>query len=184
MLSLKRLLLQYYLYSSPVRIWEKSFSNVTTIIVTPDLSGSLVEQSRLSSNNADGEFRRLLWFLLGGSRGGENRAKILSAIKSRPCNLNQLAKLIDVDYRSVQHHMSVLQKNNLVLSAGQKYGMVYSTHPYLDYHFHVFEQICVELGYALSLNLIIAKTKDRSGARNKTESFMPPAGPAGGALHL
>jgi DNA-binding transcriptional ArsR family regulator len=138
----------------------------------------------LSSNNAEEDFRRLLWFLLGGSRGGENRAKILGAIKSRPCNLNQLAKLIDVDYRSVQHHMSILQKNNLVLSAGQRYGVVYSIHPYLDYHFQVFEQICVELGYSLSLNLIIAKTKDRSAVRNKTESIMPQAGLAGGALHL
>ncbi len=138
----------------------------------------------MSSNNADEEFRRLLWFLLGGSRGGENRAKILSAIKSRPSNLNQLAKLIDVDYISVQHHMLVLQKNNLVLSAGQRYGVVYSIHPYLDYHFQVFERICVELGYTLSLNLPIPKSKDRSAARNKTELIMPQAGLAGGALHL
>jgi len=122
--------------------------------------------------------------LLGGSRGGENRAKILSAIKSKPSNLNQLAKVIEVDYRSVQHHMAVLQKNNLVVSAGQRYGVVYSIHPYLGYHFQAFEEICTELGYPLALNLSIVKTKDRSAARNKSDPIMPQAGLAGGAPHL
>jgi DNA-binding transcriptional ArsR family regulator len=138
----------------------------------------------MSTSNSDEEFRRLLWFLLGGSRGGENRAKILSAIKSRPCNLNQLAKLIGVDYRSVQHHMTVLQKNNLVLSAGQRYGVVYSIHPYLDHHFTTFEQVCRELGYFASI-LNVSKSEDHFEARPKrTETVMPQTGLAGGALHL
>jgi DNA-binding transcriptional ArsR family regulator len=98
--------------------------------------------------NEDEEFRRLLWFLLGGSRGGENRVKILIAVKSRPSNLNQLARTIGVDYRSVQHHMSVLLKNNLVLSAGERYGVIYSIHPWLDHHYRTFELVCGELGYA------------------------------------
>jgi DNA-binding transcriptional ArsR family regulator len=98
-------------------------------------------------NNSDEEFRRLLWFLLGASRGGENRAKILNAVRERPNNLNQLAKLIGVDYRSVQHHMAILQKNNLVQSSGERYGVVYSIHPWLDYHIKTFEQVCAQLGF-------------------------------------
>jgi DNA-binding transcriptional ArsR family regulator len=98
-------------------------------------------------NNSDEEFRRLLWFLLGASRGGENRAKILNAVRERPNNLNQLAKLIGVDYRSVQHHMAILQKNNLVQSSGERYGVVYSIHPWLDYHIKTFEQVCTQLGF-------------------------------------
>jgi len=138
----------------------------------------------MSTSNIDEEFRRLLWFLLGGNRGGENRAKILSAIKSRPCNLNQLAKLIGVDYRSVQHHMTVLQKNNLVLSAGQRYGVIYSIHPYLDYHFKTFQEVCGELGYLAATLNISVKSGDHFEARSRAETAMPQTGLAGGALHL
>jgi DNA-binding transcriptional ArsR family regulator len=95
----------------------------------------------------DEEFTRLLWFLLGGTRGGENRVKILNAIRSKPSNLNQLAKLVGVDYRSVQHHIAILQKNNLVLSSGLRYGIIYSIHPWLDHHFKAYEEICTRLGY-------------------------------------
>ena len=103
--------------------------------------------------NEDQEFRRLLWFLLGGSRGGENRVKILNAIKFRPSNLNQLARLIGVDYRSVQHHMGVLLKNNLVQSSGQRYGVVYSVHPWLEHHYRIFGEVCEQLGYSATLTV-------------------------------
>ena len=140
----------------------------------------------MSNINAEEDFRRLLWFMLGGSRGGENRAKILSAIKSRPSNLNQLAKLIDVDYRSVQHHMSVLRKNNLVLGAGQKYGVVYSIHPYLDFHFDIFQKVCGELGYAATLlDISVANTERRlEKIRKKSEVVTPQIGLAGDVLPL
>lgn len=96
------------------------------------------------------EFRRLLWFLIGGSRGGENRVKILVAIRKRPRNLNQLAKSIGVDYRSVQHHMAILQKNNLVQSSGERYGVMYSLHPWLELHFETFRQVCTEIGFSIA----------------------------------
>lgn len=98
----------------------------------------------------DAEFERLLWFLLGGSRGGENRARILDEIRRRPSNLNRLAKAIGIDYRSVQHHMIVLQRNNLVISTGLRYGVVYSVHPFLLYHFETFVCVCRELGYSVA----------------------------------
>jgi DNA-binding transcriptional ArsR family regulator len=135
----------------------------------------------------DEEFRRLLWFLLGGTRGGENRAKILNAIKARPCNLNQLAKLLGVDYRSAQHHMSVLQKNNLVLSAGQRYGVVYSVHPYLEYHFEVFEEVCLELRYfptAPDSNPIIRAAVDMGVKPITAGKSMSQTGLAGDGPHL
>ena len=98
--------------------------------------------------SGDEEFRRLMWFLIGGSRGGENRVKILAAIRDRPRNLNQLAKLIGVDYRSVQHHMAILQKNNLVQSSGERYGVVYSIHPWLNHHIETFQQVCTDIGFS------------------------------------
>ena len=134
---------------------------------------------KMSERSSDEEFRRLLWFLLGGSRGGENRAKILIAIRSRPSNLNQLAKLIRVDYRSVQHHMNVLQKNNLVMSSGQRYGVIYSVHPWLAFHFQIFEQVCGQLGYVtLPQQHITIDTAE------KLAPPKPQIGLVGDGLHL
>jgi len=99
-----------------------------------------------NKTGSDDDFRRLLWFLLGASRGGMNRAKIVSTIRERPCNLNQLAKIVGIDYRSVQHHMGILLKNHLVVGSGERYGMVYSIHPWLDHHFATFEDVCGKLG--------------------------------------
>ncbi len=94
------------------------------------------------------EFQRLLWFLLGGSRGGENRAKILYALRSRPRNVNQLAKLLRVDYRSVQHHIGVLMKNSLVIASGQRYGTTYLIHPWLEHNIGMFDEICRRVGFS------------------------------------
>ena len=140
----------------------------------------------VSKDSTDEEFRRLLWFLLGGSRGGENRAKILIAISLRPTNLNRLAKLLGVDYRSIQHHMGVLERNNLVLSTGKRYGVLYSIHPYLNYHFNVFEQVCNELGYSLLATDLLLSTVKASeevakddNLNTKTQRIVL----AGGELH-
>ena len=131
--------------------------------------------------NGGEDFKRLLWFLIGGSRGGENRAKILNAIRSRPRNVNQLAKTIGVDYRSVQHHMSILQKNNLVQSSGQRYGVVYSIHPWLEHHFGTLEQICLQMGYSLHEPIICtAELPVNDGIMSKV---MPRIGLAGDGLH-
>jgi predicted transcriptional regulator len=89
----------------------------------------------------DPELRRLLWFLLGGARGGENRAKIIRALKERPRNLNQLASALGAQYNLVQHHVDVLKRNSLVATAGERYGMTYFLAPWLEAHFDVFEEV-------------------------------------------
>ena len=65
------------------------------------------------------EVRRLLWYLFAGSRGGENRIRIIDALKERPQNMNQLADSLGVDYKAVQHHIRVLEKNNMVTKTGE-----------------------------------------------------------------
>ena len=69
--------------------------------------------------------RRLLWYLLGGTRGGPNRAEIIKTLQTRPCNANQLAETLRVDYKTVQHHIRILEENGLVSLANKgSYGAV------------------------------------------------------------
>ena len=93
----------------------------------------------------DPELRRLLWYLLGGTRGGENRAIIIRAIRERPRNLHQLSKDLGLQYNLVQHHVSVLKRNALVTAAGEHYGLTYFLSPWFEAHFDLFEAISGEL---------------------------------------
>ena len=89
----------------------------------------------------DREAKRLLWYLFAGSRGGENRIKIIDLIKEQPHNINQLAEALGIDYKSVQHHIGVLEKNNMVTKVGEKYGVIYFISNYLEANIQAFNEI-------------------------------------------
>lgn len=97
----------------------------------------------------DPELRRLLWYLLGGTRGGENRARIMNEIRNRPSNLNQLANRLSLEYRSIQHHIEILKKNALVTSQGEHYGLVYFLTPWIESHIDIFDEIVRKLNFSL-----------------------------------
>jgi DNA-binding transcriptional ArsR family regulator len=89
----------------------------------------------------DPNAKRLLWYLFAGSKGGDNRIKIIDLLKERPYNINQLAEVLGLDYKAVQHHIAVLQKNNLVGKMGEKYGILYFISNYLEVNIEAFNEI-------------------------------------------
>ena len=95
----------------------------------------------------DPDFRRMLLFLLGGSRGGENRARIIRRLRAKPSNINQLAGDLGLQYKAIQHHIRILVSNSLLVTSGEKYGMIYSLNPWFEAHIDLFEQICGKLGF-------------------------------------
>ena len=95
----------------------------------------------------DPELRRLLWYLLGATRGGENRSRIIRALKERPANVNQLAKSLQMEYRLVTHHVEFLSKNSLLHSTGERYGRMYSLSQWLEGHYEIFREIVEKLRF-------------------------------------
>ncbi len=67
----------------------------------------------------------VLWQVLAGTRGGPNRARLLRAIAQRPRNANQLAETLDLDYKTITHHLDVLSENDVARSTNQPYGAVW-----------------------------------------------------------
>jgi predicted transcriptional regulator len=96
----------------------------------------------------DPELRRLLWFLLGGSRGGPNRARIIMRLKDKPSNQNQLAVDLGLQYKAIQHHVRVLARSSLIVGTGEKYGVTYALSPWLEAKFDTFLEICRKLRLA------------------------------------
>jgi DNA-binding transcriptional ArsR family regulator len=89
----------------------------------------------------DPSAKRLLWYLFAGSKGGENRIRIIDMLKEKPRNINQISESLNLDYKAVQHHVSVLEKNNLIIREGEKYGVLYFVSPYLEYNIESYNEV-------------------------------------------
>lgn len=91
--------------------------------------------------------KRLLWYILAGTRGGLMRIRIIELIKDRPYNANQMKEELKVDYKTIQHHLKVLVENRiLTTSEEKKYGSVYFLSPMVEKNEHIIEEIRKKLG--------------------------------------
>jgi DNA-binding transcriptional ArsR family regulator len=88
---------------------------------------------------------KVLWYVLAGTRGGVNRARLLRAIDERPQNPNQLAEELDLNYDTIRHHLDVLVENDLVESSGDDYGAVYLPSEATRDHWDTVEDIITQL---------------------------------------
>ena len=93
----------------------------------------------------DPHAKRLLWFLFAGSRGGLNRLRLVEIIKEKPLNANQLAKELKLDYKAIQHHINVLEKNNIISREGEKYGAMYFISTFLEVNMESYNEIVSKL---------------------------------------
>jgi DNA-binding transcriptional ArsR family regulator len=95
-----------------------------------DGSSSNKRSDRASRGYIDPRFKRLLWYLIGSTRGGINRARILELINSHPAKANQIAQELNLDDKTVIHHLDVLTQNGLVITDNKdKYGATYFLTP-------------------------------------------------------
>jgi predicted transcriptional regulator len=101
---------------------------------------------------SDPAARRLLWYLFAGSKGGENRIKIINLLQDTPLNINRMAEVLNLDYKAVQHHVDVLQKNNLVSRMGEKYGIMYFVSNYLESNMDTFKEIVNKINKSKSIS--------------------------------
>jgi DNA-binding transcriptional ArsR family regulator len=83
----------------------------------------------------------LLGWLIAGTRGGATRAKIIEILKDTPQNANQLANQLGMDYRTIRHHLKVLEKNKIITTVGEGYGVTYFLSPVMEENYALFEEI-------------------------------------------
>jgi len=91
--------------------------------------------------NSGRPLKYLLGWLIAGTRGGPTRARIIETLKETPQNANQLATALKMDYRTIRHHLKVLEKNRIITTAGEGYGTTYFLSPVLEENYGLFEEI-------------------------------------------
>jgi predicted ArsR family transcriptional regulator len=84
---------------------------------------------------------KALWYLLAGTRGGENRARIVRLLDERPRNANQLADELGVDYNTVRHHLDMLVEHGVVEPGEAEYGKLYFLTDRFEQYREEFERI-------------------------------------------
>jgi DNA-binding transcriptional ArsR family regulator len=97
------------------------------------------------SSNAR-SLKYLLGWLIAGTRGGPTRAKMIEALKESPQNANQLATLLKMDYKTMRHHLEVLEKNKIITSVGDRYGATYFLSQTMEDNYAMFEEIVKKIG--------------------------------------
>jgi DNA-binding transcriptional ArsR family regulator len=86
--------------------------------------------------------KTILWWLIAGSKGGINRAKIIKELHDRPYNANQITERLGLDYKTVRHHLKVLSENGIIESnSGEKYGTMYFLSRNMEENFPLFLEI-------------------------------------------
>ncbi len=88
---------------------------------------------------------KALWYLIAGTRGGKNRARIIRRLSEQPRNANQLADTLDVEYNTIRHHMDMLIEHDVVEPGGTDYGELYFLADRFEHHREEFEQITERL---------------------------------------
>ena len=92
--------------------------------------------------NRDPRFKRALWYFIGSTRGGVNRAKILELLYSKPANAHQIAKELNLDYKTVVHHLTILTYNGLVIiDKEDSYGATYFLTPIMEDNYPSFIEL-------------------------------------------
>ncbi len=91
--------------------------------------------------------KNLIWYLFVGTRGGETRALIATALKKRPMNANQLATRLKLDYKTIQHHLRILADNNILTAINKgRYGAVYFISDDMEKLWKEFSEIWKKFG--------------------------------------
>ena len=92
--------------------------------------------------------KNLIWYLIAGTKGGETRGKIIGFLEKRPSNANKIAKSLKLDYKTVRHHIAILENNKIIYGINKgKYGAVFFLTEEMRANMAVFEEIREQFGY-------------------------------------
>lgn len=86
-------------------------------------------------------------YVFVGSRGGQNRARIVDLLKTEPSNPNKISEKLGLDYKTVQHHIRMLEQNEVIVASSKgAYGAVYFLTPYFERHFDTIRTMWAGFG--------------------------------------
>ena len=102
-----------------------------------------IDSSQAETNR---RFKMILWSIIASTRGGVNRAKILNLVKDTPMNANKIAIVLNLDPKTVTHHVKILVKNELITKQEKEYGAEYYLTKIMRDNQNVLDEIMAKIG--------------------------------------
>jgi PAS domain S-box-containing protein len=109
--------------------------------------------------------KQILSQIILGQKGGEKRAKIIEILKERPYNINQMADDLNLNYRTIRHHVDILVESGLIApSTGNRYGDVYFLTPLMEENYQMLTELSRKLRNLTAspkfFQMVIERTSD------------------------
>ncbi len=95
----------------------------------------------------DPSFKRMMVYVFVGTRGGQNRVRIVEMLRGEPANPNKISEKLGLDYKTVQHHVKLLEENEVIVASSKgTYGAVYFLTPYFEKYFDSVKAMWARFG--------------------------------------
>jgi len=102
-------------------------------------------RSKSEQRKPDKQTSKLLFYLFTDTIGDFTRLRIIMLLLERSYNIHKLAPELQLDYKDVQHHMKVLEKNNMILKTGEKYGAMFYIYAFLEVNISTLDMMIDKL---------------------------------------
>ncbi|MGI9566646.1 MAG: ArsR/SmtB family transcription factor [Nitrosopumilus sp.] len=89
--------------------------------------------------------KQLFWDLFCKYNVTTSRIRIMKVIRRKQLNTYQISKEVELDHKTVLHHLRILEKNNLVVKMGPRYGAKYFPATLFQQHEMLFDEILLKL---------------------------------------
>lgn len=110
----------------------------------------MAQRNIKKNEKQDRDMEKFLSAVFNGMQGRYTRLKIILAIAQTPMNISQLSKEIGYDYKSVQHNIRILEKNNLIESVGDGYGDQFFVSEFLNVNLPTLLEVIEKVDRKLS----------------------------------
>ena len=90
--------------------------------IARDITENRILKQELNKSNKQ---QKLLCYLIQGTRGGKTRALILKHLSDKSYNAHELSTSLNMDYKTIRHHLNVLVKNGIVGKNNNGYSDLY-----------------------------------------------------------
>ena len=117
-------------------------SSLSFILQSSDSTGAPI-----SAGTLDPSFKRIMVYVFVGTRGGQNRIRIVELLRAEPANPNRISEKLTLDYKTVQHHIKLLEENGVIVPSSKgAYGAVYFLTPYFEKYFDIVKVMWARFG--------------------------------------
>ena len=91
------------------------------------------------------KIKQLFWDLFCKYNVTVSRTIIMKVVRKKQLNAYQISQEVSLDHKAVLHHLKILEKNNLVVKIGARYGGKYFPTLLFQHYDTLFDEILVKV---------------------------------------